>query len=112
MIVVIGTVAGFQITEWGERQKLRDLAAQNLSRAIAETQYNYELLGQITEHLERELVVFDTVLDRLLECDTPLTQNEIEEIATYKITINEWSGKRKDEAKDFPGAIDFHKSVK
>jgi hypothetical protein len=87
LIVVIGIVAGFQITEWGERQKLRDLASQNLSRAIAETQYNYELLGQITERLERELAVFDSVLDRLLECDTPLTQNEIENLFQVTDTV-------------------------
>ena len=37
-----------------------------------------------------------------------ITLPEIQEIATYKITIDSWSGKRKKAEKDFPGAFLFN----
>ena len=38
----------------------------------------------------------------------PITESEIKEIATYKISIDSWSGKKKEVEKDFPGAIIFN----
>lgn len=37
-----------------------------------------------------------------------ITLPEIEEIATYKIAIESWSGKRKEAEEDFPGAFFFN----
>lgn len=42
----------------------------------------------------------------------PITDKEIKEIATYKISIDSWSGKKKEVELDFPGAISFDDSVK
>lgn len=37
----------------------------------------------------------------------PMTPGELAEIAVYQILIDSWSGKRKREAKDFPGAFEY-----
>lgn len=37
----------------------------------------------------------------------PITDEEIAEVATYQIMIEAWSGKKKKEADDFPGAFGF-----
>ena len=38
-----------------------------------------------------------------------ITKTEILEIATYKISIESWSAKKKEEAEDYPGAFIFNK---
>jgi hypothetical protein len=80
VIVAVGIVAGFQITEWGERQGSRELAAQNLVRAIAETEYNAERLGRVVEQLERDYVLLESVISGLRECENDVTRNEIEKV--------------------------------
>ena len=37
-----------------------------------------------------------------------ITKTEIKEIATYKISIESWSAKKKQESEDFPGAFYFN----
>jgi len=41
-----------------------------------------------------------------------ITKKEIEEIAVYKLSIDSWTAKQKEEAPDFPGAMHFSETLK
>jgi hypothetical protein len=80
VIVAVGMVAGFQISEWGETQESRQLGAQNLHRAIKEAEHNLMLVDKIVARLDDESIVFESVLSELIECDRSLTRSEIEKL--------------------------------
>jgi hypothetical protein len=80
VIVTVGIVAGFQVTDWGEREGYKELAVQNLVRAIGETESNAEQLTLVVEQLEKSAVLIEPVLHALMDCDNDLTRNDIEKI--------------------------------
>ncbi len=78
VLIVIGIIAGFQISEWGEQQAMRELAAQNVARAIAEAEHNVKVLERVVSRLESEFVPIDSLLSGLIECDDNLTQQQFQ----------------------------------
>ena len=82
LIVTTGIVAGFQITQWGEEQESKALAAQNLARAIAEVESNIERIDRQVNTLEKGRDTLNTTLRGLIHCSPELTTVKLEEAFT------------------------------
>jgi nitroimidazol reductase NimA-like FMN-containing flavoprotein (pyridoxamine 5'-phosphate oxidase superfamily) len=69
--------------------------------------------GRVIEDLDEARAGLQMILDRYSPHLKPerdyrgITLEEMKRTATYRIDIEAWSGKQKEEAADFPGAYDF-----
>jgi len=78
IIVVLGIVIGFQVSQWGESRGVRDLAAQNLVRAIAEAEFNSGQLRSRLSQLQDNSELIDSTLASLISCNEDFLQNNME----------------------------------
>ena len=85
VIVAAGIVLGFQVTQWGESQDAKELAAQNLTRAIAEVQFNTGLLDRAISGLEKDSILIESALTKLIACDEAVSYTHLTLPTIYSV---------------------------